>query len=37
MQYETHRSHRVQKCKFGVMCLDALFIETAPGPPKLEK
>jgi hypothetical protein len=37
MHYVTHRSHRVQKHKFGVMCPGALFMETTSGPPKQEK
>jgi hypothetical protein len=27
----------MQKHKFGVMCLDSLFVEAVPGPPKYEK
>jgi hypothetical protein len=27
----------MQKCKFNVWCPDALFMETAPGPPEHEK
>jgi hypothetical protein len=37
MQYVTHRSHRMQNPKFGVMCPVALFMETALGPPEHEK
>jgi hypothetical protein len=33
----THRSHRMQKHKFGVMCPDMLYMETASGPPEHEK
>jgi hypothetical protein len=35
--YVTHRSHRIKKHKYGVTCPDALFMETAPGPPEHEK
>jgi hypothetical protein len=28
MHYVTRRSHRMQKHKFGVMCPDALFVES---------
>jgi hypothetical protein len=37
MHYVIHRFHRMQKHKFGVMCLGALFMETALGPPEHEK
>jgi hypothetical protein len=37
MHYVTCRSHRRQKYKFGVTCPDALFMETALGPPEHEK
>jgi hypothetical protein len=33
----TGRSHRVRKYKSGVMCLDALFLESVPVPPEQEK
>jgi hypothetical protein len=36
MNYVTRRSHQMQKHKFGVTCPRALFMETAPGPPKHE-
>jgi hypothetical protein len=37
MHYMTHRSHRMQKHKFGIMCPNAFFMDTAPGPPEHEK
>jgi hypothetical protein len=37
MHYVTHRSHRMQKHKFGVMCPCVLLLGSALGPPKLEK
>jgi hypothetical protein len=37
MHYVTHISHRMQKHRFGVTSPSALFVETAPGPPELEK
>jgi hypothetical protein len=37
MHYMIHRSHHMQKHKFGVTCPDALFAKTATGPPKYEK
>jgi hypothetical protein len=33
----THRSHRMQKHKFGVMCPGTLAMETASCPPEHEK
>jgi hypothetical protein len=30
-------SHQMQKHKFGVMCPDALFVESIPVPPEYEK
>jgi hypothetical protein len=37
MHYVTHRSHNMQKNKFGITCPGALFIESVPVPPELEK
>jgi hypothetical protein len=37
MPYVTRRSHRMQKHKFNITCLGALFMETALGPPEHEK
>jgi hypothetical protein len=37
MHYVTHKSHRMQKHKFGVMCPGALFMENAPGQLEHEK
>jgi hypothetical protein len=37
MDYVTRRSHRKEEHKFGVTCPDALFVESAPVPPKHEK
>jgi hypothetical protein len=37
MHYMNHRSHVMQKQKYGVMYPDALFMKTGPGPPKIEK
>jgi hypothetical protein len=37
MHYVTHKSYWMQKHKFGVTCPNALFVETAPGPPEHEK
>jgi hypothetical protein len=37
MHYVTSRSQRMQKHKFGVTCLGALFMETTPDPPEHEK
>jgi hypothetical protein len=34
MHYVTHRCHRMQKHKFGVMCPVTLSVETVPGPPE---
>jgi hypothetical protein len=36
MHYVIHKSHQMQKHKFGVMSPDTLFMETASGPPELE-
>jgi hypothetical protein len=36
MHYVTRRSNKMQKHNFSVMCPDALFIETAWGPPEQE-
>jgi hypothetical protein len=36
MHNVTCRSNQMQKLKFDVMCLDALFKETVSGPPKQE-
>jgi hypothetical protein len=33
----THKSHRMQKHKFDIMCPNALFMETGLGPPEPEK
>jgi hypothetical protein len=33
----THRSYWMQKHKFSVTCLGALFMDTTPVPPKHEK
>jgi hypothetical protein len=33
----TRRSHRKQKHKFAITCPGALFMETTPGLPELEK
>jgi hypothetical protein len=33
----THRSHGMQKHKFGITCPGALFIKTAVKPPEHEK
>jgi hypothetical protein len=35
--YVTHRSHRIQKHKFGVTCPIALFVGILPVPPEHEK
>jgi hypothetical protein len=35
--YVTHRSHQMQKHKFGVMCPGTLFVESVPVPPENEK
>jgi hypothetical protein len=32
MHCVTHKSHRMQKPKFDVMCLDALFVQSVPVP-----
>jgi hypothetical protein len=37
MHYVTHRSHRIQKHKFGVMCPGRLFVESVPVPPEQKK
>jgi hypothetical protein len=37
MHYENHRSHRMQKQKFGITCPSAHFMETRSGPPEHEK
>jgi hypothetical protein len=37
MHYVTRKSHRMRKHKFTVLCLDALFVESVPVPPELEK
>jgi hypothetical protein len=34
MHYVTHRSHRMQKNRFGVLCPGVLFMEIAPSPPE---
>jgi hypothetical protein len=36
MHYVTHKSHRMQKHKFGVTCPGVLFVESIPVPPKHE-
>jgi hypothetical protein len=36
MHYVTHRSHRMQKHKFGVTSPDSLFMETTPSLPEHE-
>jgi hypothetical protein len=33
----SHRSHRMQKHKFGATCTNVLFVESVPVPPKHEK
>jgi hypothetical protein len=37
MHYVSHRSHQMQKHKFGVTCPDALFKEIALGLTEHEK
>jgi hypothetical protein len=37
MNYVTRISHWMQKHKFGVMCLDTLFLESVLFPPKNKK
>jgi hypothetical protein len=37
MHYVTHRPHWMLKHMFNVMCPDAVFMETRPGPPENEK
>jgi hypothetical protein len=37
MHYMTHRSHRMQKHKFTVTCLNALFVKSIPVPPEHEQ
>jgi hypothetical protein len=37
MHCVTRKYHWMQKHKFGVMCPDAIFMETAPGQPQHEK
>jgi hypothetical protein len=37
MHYVTHRSHRMQKHMFGIMCANALFVESIPVLPEHEK
>jgi hypothetical protein len=37
MHYVTHISHWIQKHKLGVMCPDALFVESVLVPPEHEK
>jgi hypothetical protein len=36
MHYVTHRSHYMQKLKFGVTCPVMLIMETPPDPPEHE-
>jgi hypothetical protein len=37
MHFLTRISHQLQKLKFGVMCLDVLFVESVPVPHEHEK
>jgi hypothetical protein len=37
MHRMTHRSHRMQKCKFSVICPGALFVKCVPVPHEHEK
>jgi hypothetical protein len=37
MHYVTHKSHLMQKHRFGVMRPDALFVKSVPVPPEHEK
>jgi hypothetical protein len=37
MHYVARISHQMQKHKIDVTCADALFMETAQGPPEHEK
>jgi hypothetical protein len=37
MHNVTHRSHRMQKHNFGIMCPGVLFVGSEPAPPKHEK
>jgi hypothetical protein len=37
MHYVMHRSHQMQKHKFGVTCPGALFVISVPVPPEHEK
>jgi hypothetical protein len=37
MHYVTHRSHQMEKHKFGIMCPCALFVESVPVPPQQKK
>jgi hypothetical protein len=37
MHYVSHRSHRMQKYKFGIMSPGALFVKSVLGLPELEK
>jgi hypothetical protein len=37
MHHVTHKSHRMQKHKFGITCHNTLFMKTAPGPLEHEK
>jgi hypothetical protein len=37
MHYETRRSHRMQKYKFGVIVPARFFVESVPVPPEQEK
>jgi hypothetical protein len=37
MHYVTRRSHRMQKHKFDVTLLDALYVNSIPVPPEHEK
>jgi hypothetical protein len=37
MHYMTRRSYQMKIHKFGITCADALFMETALGPPEYEK
>jgi hypothetical protein len=37
MHYVTHRSHQMQKHKFGLTCPGAHFVESVPVPLEHEK
>jgi hypothetical protein len=37
MHYVTHRTHWMQKHKFGVTCVGTLFVQSVPVPPEHEK